>query len=153
MTVFIVRRVLQAIVVLLIVTLITFALLRAIPGNVAVAILGPGAYRNPAAIKQFDSTYGFDKPWYSQYLLWLSHLLQGNLGLLLEAQPERRLAARPAAAQDDLPGRHLHHPGPDHRHADRRDPGGAAQQVPRPLLQRHLDRLLRDALVPARYRC
>ena len=80
MTIFIVRRALQAIVVLLIVTLMTFALLRAIPGNVAVAIMGPGAYRDPAAIKLFDTTYGFDKPWYSQYLLWLSHLAQGNLG-------------------------------------------------------------------------
>ena len=80
MALFIVRRVLQAIVVLLIVTIIVFALLRAIPGNVAIAILGPSAYRNPAAIKLFDQTYGFDKPWYSQYLLWLGHLVQGNLG-------------------------------------------------------------------------
>jgi len=77
---FIVRRVLQAIVVLLLVTMFTFALLRAIPGNPAIAIMGPGAYRNPAAIKVFDQTYGFDKPWYSQYLLWLSNLVRGNLG-------------------------------------------------------------------------
>src|SRR6266568_4116451 len=66
--------------VLLLVTVITFALLRAIPGNVAVAIMGPGVYRSPAAIKLFDQTYGFDKPWYYQYLLWLGHLVQGNLG-------------------------------------------------------------------------
>ncbi|MBV9096045.1 MAG: ABC transporter permease [Streptosporangiaceae bacterium] len=80
MALFIVRRVLQAIVVLLLVTMFTFALLRAIPGNPAIAIMGPGAYRNPAAIKVFDQTYGFDKPWYSQYLLWLSNLVRGNLG-------------------------------------------------------------------------
>jgi peptide/nickel transport system permease protein len=42
--------------------------------------MGPGAYRNPAAIKQFDSVYGFNLPWYQQYFLWLGHLLQGNLG-------------------------------------------------------------------------
>jgi peptide/nickel transport system permease protein len=60
--------------------MLTFALLRAIPGNVAVAIMGPGVYRNPAAIKLFDATYGFNKPWYAQYLLWLGHLVQGNLG-------------------------------------------------------------------------
>jgi peptide/nickel transport system permease protein len=77
---FIVRRLLQAIVVLLLVTLLTFALLRAIPGNVAVAIMGPSVYRDPAAIKLFDNTYGFNKPWYVQYLLWLSHLARGNLG-------------------------------------------------------------------------
>jgi peptide/nickel transport system permease protein len=80
LAVFLIRRVLQALVVLLLVTVITFALLRMIPGNVAVAVMGPGVYRDPAAIKLFDTTYGFDKPWYTQYLLWLSHLVRGNLG-------------------------------------------------------------------------
>ena len=70
----------QAAIVVLIVTVITFILLRAIPGNPAVAVLGPAAYRNPAALAQFNAQYGFDKPWFSQYLLWLGHLLQGNLG-------------------------------------------------------------------------
>ena len=74
------RRVLQAIVVLLLVTVITFGLLRMIPGNVAVAVMGPSAYRNPAAIAQFDRVYGFNKPWYAQYWLWLDHLLHFNLG-------------------------------------------------------------------------
>jgi peptide/nickel transport system permease protein len=72
--------VLQSIVVLLIVTMLTFALLRSIPGNVAVAVMGPGAYRDPAAIKVFNSTYGFNLPWYHQYFLWLSHLARGQLG-------------------------------------------------------------------------
>ena len=80
MALFIVRRLLQAIVVLLLVTMITFALLRAIPGNVAAAVMGPSVYRDPGAIKVFDQTYGFNRPWYSQYLLWLGHLLRGNLG-------------------------------------------------------------------------
>jgi peptide/nickel transport system permease protein len=79
-TVFLLRRVLQSIVVILLVTVITFALLRAIPGNPAIAILGPNSFRNPAAIRQFDQQYGFDLPWYSQYWLWLRHLLTGNLG-------------------------------------------------------------------------
>jgi len=77
---FLIRRILQAAIVVLLVTVLTFILLRAIPGNVAVAILGPSAYRNPAALAQFNAQYGFDKPWFSQYLLWLGHLLQGNLG-------------------------------------------------------------------------
>jgi peptide/nickel transport system permease protein len=77
---FLIRRILQAAVVVLIVTVIVWILLRSIPGNVAVAILGPSSYRNPATLAQFNAQYGFDKPWYSQYLLWLGHLLQGNLG-------------------------------------------------------------------------
>ena len=75
-----IRRVLQALVVLLLVTAITYALLRLIPGNVAVAVMGPTAYRNPAAIAQFDRVYGFNHPWYYQYWLWLDHLVHGNLG-------------------------------------------------------------------------
>ena len=41
MVVFLIRRLLQAVVVLLIVTMLTFAALRMIPGNVAVAVMGP----------------------------------------------------------------------------------------------------------------
>jgi len=80
LVIFLIRRVIQAIIVMLIVTVFTFLLLRLIPGNVAVAIMGPGAYRDPAAIAQFNRQYGFDKPWYAQYWLWLSNLLRGNLG-------------------------------------------------------------------------
>jgi hypothetical protein len=78
--IFVIRRVLQAVVVLLPVMTITYALLRLIPGNVAVAVMGPTAYRNPLAIAQFDRVYGFNHPWYYQYWLWLDHLLHGDLG-------------------------------------------------------------------------
>jgi len=77
---FLIRRVLQSIVVMLIVTMITFALLRMIPGNVAVAVMGTNAYRDPAAIKIFDADYGFNLPWYRQYFLWAGNLARGNLG-------------------------------------------------------------------------
>jgi peptide/nickel transport system permease protein len=77
---FLIRRVLQSIIVVLIVTMITFALLRSIPGNPAIAVMGSQAYRNPQAIAQFNKVYGFDLPWYRQYLLWLGHLVRGDLG-------------------------------------------------------------------------
>lgn len=80
MVAFLIRRVLQSIVVLLLVTMITFALLRMIPGNVAVAVMGPTAYRNPGAIAVFNKVYGFDLPWYQQYFLWLGHIARGDLG-------------------------------------------------------------------------
>jgi peptide/nickel transport system permease protein len=80
LSVFLVRRVLQSLVVILLVTIITFGLLRLIPGNPAIAVLGPSAFRNPASIHQFDVQYGFNRPWYSQYWLWLDHILHLNLG-------------------------------------------------------------------------
>ena len=80
MITYLIRRVLQSIVVLLLVTIITFILLRSIPGNVAIAILGPSAYRNPQAVAAFNAEYGFNLPWYEQYWRWLVHLCEGNLG-------------------------------------------------------------------------
>jgi peptide/nickel transport system permease protein len=77
---FLIRRIGQALIVVLLVTVITFILLRSIPGNVAIAILGPSAYRNPATLAAFNRAYGFDRPWFSQYLLWLGNLARGNLG-------------------------------------------------------------------------
>jgi peptide/nickel transport system permease protein len=77
---FLIRRALQAAVVLLIVTMITWALLRMIPGNVAVAVMGPTVYRDPGAIRVFNADYGFNLPWYRQYFLWVGNLLRGNLG-------------------------------------------------------------------------
>ncbi len=62
---FLIRRLLQAVVVVLLVTMITFILLRAIPGNVAVAVLGPSSYRNPQVLAAFNREYGFDKPWFA----------------------------------------------------------------------------------------
>ena len=80
MVTYLLRRVLQSVVVVLLVTVITFGLLRMIPGNAAVAVMGPNAYRSPEAIRVFNADYGFDLPWYRQYLLWLGNLLRGNLG-------------------------------------------------------------------------
>lgn len=80
MALYLVRRLIQAVVVLLLVTLITFAMLRAIPGNVAAAIMGPNVFRDPTAIKLFDQTYGFNHPFYYQYVLWLKQLVHGDLG-------------------------------------------------------------------------
>jgi ABC-type glutathione transport system ATPase component len=45
--------------------------------------MGPQAYRNPAAIRQFDAQYGFNRAWYIQYLIWLGHLLRGKVVLIL----------------------------------------------------------------------
>src|SRR5262249_9556663 len=69
LTAFLIRRILPSGGVMLIVTMITFALLRMIPGNVAVAVMGMNAYRDPGAIKVFDADYGFNLPWYGQYFL------------------------------------------------------------------------------------
>ena len=78
MTAYLVRRVLQAVVVLFGVSVIVFLLLKALPGGPARAALQLRA--NPATIHAFDVKYGLLKPLPVQYLTWLGQLLQGNLG-------------------------------------------------------------------------
>ncbi|HLI53994.1 MAG TPA: ABC transporter permease [Acidimicrobiales bacterium] len=78
MTGYIVRRLGQAIVVTLGVTLITFALLHALPGGIARDILGNRA--SPQAIAAFNSEYGLDKSLWYQYWKFLVQLAHGNLG-------------------------------------------------------------------------
>ena len=72
------RRLVQAAVVLLGLTVLVFALEHVIPGNLARAILGPRA--SPGEIAAFDRLNGLDSPVVSQYLTFLSHVLHGNLG-------------------------------------------------------------------------
>ncbi len=78
MTGYIARRLLQSVVVLLLVTLMMFALFHMLPGNPARAELGVKA--QPAAIAAFDKLQGLDKPIWYQYYLYLDHLVHGNLG-------------------------------------------------------------------------
>jgi peptide/nickel transport system permease protein len=75
---FIIRRLGQAIIVTLGVTVITFALLHLLPGNLARDVLGNRA--TPQLIAQFTQENGLDKPVYTQYWLFLEKLLHGNLG-------------------------------------------------------------------------
>lgn len=78
MTGFITRRLLQAIVVVLLVTVIVFILLHLLPGGPARAQLGPRA--TPAAIANFNHQMGYDRPVPIQYWNWLTQLVTGNLG-------------------------------------------------------------------------
>jgi peptide/nickel transport system permease protein len=75
---FIVRRIAQAVGVLLGVTLIVFILERLTPGSIAHAVLGPRA--SPEAVATFNAANGLDHPLVVQYLDYIGHLLEGNLG-------------------------------------------------------------------------
>jgi peptide/nickel transport system permease protein len=78
MTGFIIRRLGQAIIVILGVTVITFALLHALPGSLARDIIGSRA--SPQAIDAFNKEYGLNRPFWYQYWKFLDQLLHGNLG-------------------------------------------------------------------------
>jgi peptide/nickel transport system permease protein len=75
---FLLRRGSQAVVVLLLVSVIVFGLLHLLPGGPARAILGTHA--TPTAIAAFDKANGLDSPVPVQYWHWLTGVLSGNFG-------------------------------------------------------------------------
>jgi peptide/nickel transport system permease protein len=78
MTGFIIRRLGQAIMVTIGVTMITFALLHALPGSLARDVIGSRA--TPQELALFTHQNGLDRPLYVQYWLFVDKLLHGNLG-------------------------------------------------------------------------
>lgn len=79
MTGFLVKRLLQALVVLLLVSIIVFVLLHLLPGGPARAILGPKG--TAQQIARFNELQGYDKPLPLQYFDYLGRLFHGDLGL------------------------------------------------------------------------
>ncbi|HVB14779.1 MAG TPA: ABC transporter permease [Candidatus Dormibacteraeota bacterium] len=75
---FLVRRVGQAVIVLIGVTIITFILLHLLPGNPIRAILGIRASQQQ--VEQLTKQYGFNQPLWIQYGVWVNQLLHLNLG-------------------------------------------------------------------------
>jgi len=78
MTLYLVRRISQAVVVVLFVIVVVFALTRALPGGPARAILGPRATQ--VAVASFNHTYGLDQPVPIQFVNYVGALSHGDLG-------------------------------------------------------------------------
>ncbi|MBF6061310.1 ABC transporter permease [Nocardia terpenica] len=78
MTGYLLRRVLQSVVVVVLVAVVTFVLLQLLPGGPARAILGPKA--TAEQIETFTRQNGYDKPVAAQFLRWAGGVLHGDLG-------------------------------------------------------------------------
>lgn len=77
---FIIRRVLLMIPILLGVSLITFIIIRFIPGDPVRVLLGADRRSTPEQIENIRRAYGLDQSYPVQYLKWLGHVLTGDLG-------------------------------------------------------------------------
>lgn len=75
---YIFKRILQAIPLLLIITIICFALIQLAPYNAIDAMTTPKMPQE--TVNLIKAKYGFDKPAYVQYLLWLKGILSGQFG-------------------------------------------------------------------------
>ncbi len=78
---FVIRRLVWLPVLLFFISLITFALCLYGPGNPVQVMMG--LHANPDTIARLNQEYGFDQPFYIQYLKYLGNALQGNFGYSL----------------------------------------------------------------------
>src|ERR671934_54419 len=78
MRVYILKRLLQIIPTILMITLVVFAMMHTIPGDPIITLLGD-AYSEEDAI-QLRQAYGLDKPLPVQYVIWLDRLVRGDWG-------------------------------------------------------------------------
>ena len=86
------RRLAMTIPTLVVASLLVFVLLRVVPGDPALLIVGD--IQNPDALAQVRREYGFDKPVWQQYLAWVADVLRLDLGTSLSnGQPVLALIA------------------------------------------------------------
>ena len=72
------QRLLTAIPMVLLVSIVVFVILRAIPADPIAMLIPPGA--SAADVAALRAAFGLDLPIAQQYWVWLSHALQGDLG-------------------------------------------------------------------------
>jgi peptide/nickel transport system permease protein len=75
---YVVRRLVLFIPTVILVSLVVFLLVRLIPGNPAYVLLGPNATQ--AQVDRVTHSLALDQPLWTQYVVWVAHVLHGNLG-------------------------------------------------------------------------
>ena len=81
---YIIRRIFYMIVVLLVLSVVSFIIIQLPPGDFLTAFIenmrAQGTVVSEEQILSLKTYYGLDQPMYLQYLRWLGNLLQGDLG-------------------------------------------------------------------------
>lgn len=85
---YVVNRLLAAIPTLLGVAVITFLLMRAVPGDVVTSLVGLEANVSPERMAELRRLFGLDLPLHVQFGQWLGAVLQGDFGSSLRTGRE-----------------------------------------------------------------
>ena len=72
-------RLLSSALVLLLLSVIVFTMVRLIPGDPVAAFADP-ANPDPAELARLRTELGLDRPWATQYFVWILAVLQGDFG-------------------------------------------------------------------------
>ena len=86
MPAFLIRRVLQALITLFIVTVISFVITMVLPGDPILAIVGLEAGASDELVEQWRKDLGLDRPVYIQYVKWVGALLKGDCGISIRTR-------------------------------------------------------------------
>ncbi len=78
MSTYVLHRLLQLIPVLFGISLVVFLIMALLPGDPALAILGP--YATPESLASLREDLGLDQPFWQRFFIWLGNVLQGDLG-------------------------------------------------------------------------
>jgi peptide/nickel transport system permease protein len=78
---FLIRRLLTMLPVLVLVSLIAFAITSLLPGDAALAILGESQAKDEALYRAVRAELGLDRPVVVQYLRWVGRAATGDLGI------------------------------------------------------------------------
>lgn len=76
---YVARRLIQAIPLLFGISLISFAILKAVPGGPTAAYEGNPSFTDED-LRRLEAAFGLDQPVHVQYINWLTHFVQGDWG-------------------------------------------------------------------------
>jgi len=77
---YVIRRLLFALPVLLLSSLIVFGLMRVMPGDALVALMGESGNVGPRELAKLRKDLGLDRPYHEQYLIWVWQMVSLNPG-------------------------------------------------------------------------
>lgn len=77
---YIARKILVAIMLIVLISIFAFSLIHMLPGDPAALALGSGLAASPEDVEALRIEMHLDKPLYEQYFIWVKGLFTGNLG-------------------------------------------------------------------------
>jgi peptide/nickel transport system permease protein len=86
MQTFILRRLLLMIPLLVGISLIAFVISHAVPADPIAAMLSQKSMEDPVIVATFRQQWGLDKPLWQQYLIYLSKLVRGDMGVSIHTR-------------------------------------------------------------------
>ncbi|GHT85528.1 peptide ABC transporter [Bacteroidia bacterium] len=82
---YVLKRIFQAVLVLLLVSIIVFVAVRLAPGDPVLVKLGPYGEKTPEMYAEVERQLGLDKSYPVQYLVWIKNAVHGDLGVSMRS--------------------------------------------------------------------